>query len=197
MIKRHRVYNLLINNAYKSLKQAVIPATCKCTTVYSSRLVKKLLKKNILQKHAKNSILVSNPLMLAFILGFEKDFGIPLCFKFSNYNDAITILNTTTYSLTLDSALSIKRGLVPKKLQAYVLGKDIPELMENFTTSVKDPDLIVYSSDMFRFLHQNLVNNVFTVSDWDLLVDLLANSAVNTALTFAKEFKLFKTINRV
>lgn len=194
MIKRHRVYHLLLNNSYKTLRQSALTAACKCTPVYTSKLVKKLLKKGIIAKHLKNSLILSNPVTLAFVLGYESVFSTPLLFKAPKFEDTMQVLNNTVYSLTLDSALELKNGRTPKTIQAYVLGKDLPTLFENFTRTTKDPDLIVYPTDQFKFLHQQIVNNVFLVSNWDLFVDFVSISRINTALSFAKEFKLFKTI---
>jgi hypothetical protein len=114
-------------------------------------------------------------------------------FKTPNFKSVLSVLNHTIYSLTLDSAVQIRKGNTPRIVQAYVLGKDMGVLESSFQRTRKNPDLIVYPSDHFKFLKQQVRDNIFLVSDYDLFVDLLINDKLNEALFFAKNYKLFKT----
>ena len=183
----------MINNAYKEVHQATIYKTCQCTPEYTCKLLKELTRKGIIVKNYRNSILVRDPLTLSFVLGFEKNRTQPLMFKAPDFKDLLETLNQTIYSLTLNSALQVKQGRTPMKTQAYILGKDVEMINSNFRRVYKNPDLIVYPSDYFCFLKQQLHNNIFLVTDNDLFVDLINHSSVNKALSFAKKYKLFKT----
>lgn len=194
MIKKHRIFHLLINNAYKKLNQSTVSTTCNCLPVYTCKVLKKLIGKKILTKPSRNALIMGKPLLLSFILGYEKKFATPLLFKTPNFKNTIEVLNSTMYSLTLDSAISVKSGNKPNLLQAYVLGRDIGILMDKFTPTKKNPDLIVYPSDHFKFLHQQLLDNVVLASDWDIIIDLIAKSKVNKALRFAKKYKIVKEL---
>jgi hypothetical protein len=194
MIKKHRVYSFLINNSYKTIHQATIHSTCNCTAEYTCKLIKKLIKKGIVLKNQRNSVFVKNPLMLSFILAFESTKKKPLMYKTPKFKDLLSVLKQTTYSLTLDSALEIKKHKLPEKVQAYVLGKDINILNNNFRITSNNPDLIVYPSDHFSFIKQQLIDDKFLVTDYDLFIDFLKNNKLNKAIIFAKKYKLFKTI---
>lgn len=193
MIKKHRVYSFLINNAYKELHQASISSACKCTPEYTCKLVKNLIQKKVLVKNYRNSVFVTNPLMLCFILAFEKRKIKPLMYRAPDNKSIISVLNRTVHSLTLDSALKVKNGKELKKVFARVLGRDLHVIESSFDKTKNNPDLVIYPSDSFNFINQELFNDYFLVSEYDLFVDLLQDSRVNAALSFAKEFKIFKT----
>ncbi len=193
-MKRFRVYSFLINNAYKEVPQASISNSCKCTPEYTCKLLKKLASKNIVLKNYRNSVFVTNPLMLCFQLALERELTPPLLYKAPSYKDVKEVLNNTIYSLTMTSALNVKEGKTPKVIEAYVLGKDVDIIESNFQRARKNPDLIVYPSDHFRFIKQELIEDTFLVTDADLFVDLLSCCKMNKAFKFAKDYKIFKGI---
>ncbi|MBN1923826.1 MAG: hypothetical protein JW791_03645, partial [Nanoarchaeota archaeon] len=189
-----RVYNFLLNNAYKKINQSTITTACHCTPEYTCKIIKKLKNKGVIIKNSRNSLFVNNPLILSFLLSFEQKTPTPVMYKTPGYEDAISVLNDTIYSLTLDSAEKIKQNKKPKIIQAYVLGKDLQTLDNKFTRTTRDANLVVYQADHFRFLNQQMVNNTFLATDYEIFTDLLRASKTGKAFKFAKDFKLFKGI---
>ena len=185
-MKFYRILYCLINNSYKKISQRDISKYSSCTPAYVCKVIKRLIQKKIVVKINKNRIIVQNPLMLAYLLSYSRRFPHPLMFRTTNYKDALAVLKKTTYSITLDSAGKKK----PEKIWAYVLGKDVNYIIDSFNQVWTHPDLIIFPADIFRFRKQKIVNNVYTVSDWDLVIDYLTVGNNYMAVNLLKKYKL-------
>jgi len=190
MFKKHRIYSFLISTPYKDIKQKSIHEICNCTPEYTSKLLKKLQKKGIVEKNNKNTVKLIQPLKLCFILSFEEQQKKPLLYQITNLKDLKQVLSKTIYSITNESAILIKSDEKPKTIFAYVLGKDIDIIDENFQRVRKNPDLIVYPSDHFRFIKQQLINETFLATDFEIIVDLLKSNKTKEAMKYLIENNL-------
>jgi len=184
----------LINNAHKEIRQSIIHTMCNATPAYACKLLKELKSKGIIEKNYRNTIKVINPLMLCFLLAYEKKLPKPAMFKTTNYKNVMSVLQNTIYSFTLGTAVKIRENNQPSIIYAYVLGKDMQLLEKEFTRTRRNPDMVIYPADSFKFLKQELVNNVFTATLPDLFTDFLRAGKTSEAFRLAKKYKLFRNI---
>lgn len=180
-----------MNNAFKELHQASIHSACKCTPAYTSKVLKKLIKKGIVKKNYKNSVFVKNPLILSFQLAFNQDMVKPVKFSTPSFKDVKKTLQATIYSITLNSAFKVLKGEKPKEVHAYVLGRDIELIHSTFPQVKKGSNLLVYPCDHFKFLKQELIKDVFTVTKEDLFTDLIRQGEMKKGFELVEKYKLF------
>ncbi|MHA1756014.1 MAG: hypothetical protein ACTSVV_04535, partial [Promethearchaeota archaeon] len=129
--------------------------------------------------------------ILCSVLAFERKLPKPILFKAPNYKDTIYILNKTTHSITLTSALQIKKNQRPKIIHAHVLVKDVDFLLDNFNTIRRRANLIIYPAILSQFNNQQITNGHYLATDHDIYVDLLQHGKTKEAIKFAKENTLF------
>lgn len=191
MSKKLRIYQYLVNHSGKEIKQSYIKEVCNCTNMYASKALKQLANKGIIIRERRNTIRVINPYLLCAIIAFERKLQKPLLYRTPSYKDTIFILNKTLYSITGPSAVDIKQDKTPQTLYAHVLTKDINFLNDNFNTTPREANLIIYPSLPSQFNTQQIHKDHYLATDYDIYTDLLQHGRVKEAVTFAEENKLF------
>jgi len=191
MDKKHRIYQYLVNHSGKEIRQAHIKDVCNCTKMYTSKTLKQLINKGIVIKERRNTIRVINPYLLCSIIAFERKLPKPILFRAPIYKDMMHILNKTTHSITNTSALEILNNQKPDIIHTHVLTKDVDFLLDNFNTTKRSANLIIYPAFPPQFNNQQITKGHYLCTDYDIYIDLLQSGRTKEALEFAKENKLF------
>lgn len=191
MSKKLRIYQYLVNHSGKEIKQSYIKEVCNCTKMYTSKILKQLIKKRIVLRERRNIIRVINPYLLCSIIAFERKLPKPILFRTPNYKDTIHILNKTIHSITNNSAIEVKNNKKPDIIRAHVLVKDVNFLLDNFNTTKRSANLIVYPAFPPQFNRQQLIQGHYLATDYDIYIDLLQGGRTKDALKFARKNELF------
>ncbi len=93
-MKFYRILYYLINNSYKKISQKKISEYADCTQAYVSKKIKKMKKKGIVIKPNKNTVIVQNPLMIAYLLSYFRELPKPFLFRTPDYEDTLKVLNS-------------------------------------------------------------------------------------------------------
>ncbi|VVB76433.1 Uncharacterised protein [Candidatus Tiddalikarchaeum anstoanum] len=193
MKAKQKIYHYLVNRAGKEVWQSNISKHCSCTPVFVTKVIKELIKLGVVSKNSKNTIEVNNPFLLCSLLAVQHRLPKPVYFSTPEFEDTMLILNKTTYSIALTSAVELLNNKKPDKIHAHLLEKDMDKLFDTLNPSnEKEANLIVYPAEQHQFTRQLLIRGIYTTTEYDTYTDLLRQNNIKEALKFSKENKLFE-----
>ncbi|MDD4353873.1 MAG: helix-turn-helix domain-containing protein [Candidatus Nanoarchaeia archaeon] len=175
MIKQ-RIHEYLLNCAHRKVFQVEIAERLNCTQMHVSKTIRELKKKGIITKEGKNAVAVINPFLLCANLAYETEKEKPLYFQAPDFEDIMQILKKTKYyAITSESAKIIKNNKIPKIITARILNKDLPLLKEYFNEVIKPEkaNLIIYLSNIMKFMLTQNHNEIELANEWQLMYDLI------------------------
>jgi hypothetical protein len=143
-----------------------------------SKTIKELETKGIISKDSKNSLIVSNPKLLASYLAFMQKRINPIYFQAPDYKDTLTILKKTLYLITSKTAEEIMNGNDPKIIIAHLLENHLEILSKYFNQVLKkdNANLIIYPAKPIKFLTNVTIKGVNLANKWQLMIDCLRNT---------------------